>query len=138
MSLFSAEVLRSACQLVVPERKVYTERKESGEYLIIPKDLAELATYVEKGKNVFFFTADWCGDCRYIKPQLPEIEADFPEFQFIEVDRDEYMDVAVEWNIFGIPSLVVIEDGKELGRLVNKDRKTKEEIEAFLTSVQSA
>lgn len=138
MSLFSAEVLRSACQLVVPERKVYTERKESGEYLIIPKDLAELATYVEKGKNVFFFTADWCGDCRYIKPQLPEIEADFPDFQFIEVDRDEYMDVAVEWNIFGIPSLVVIEDGKELGRLVNKDRKTKEEIEAFLTSVQSA
>lgn len=138
MSLFSVEVLRSACQLVVPERKVYTERKESGEYLIIPKDLAELATYVEKGKNVFFFTADWCGDCRYIKPQLPEIEADFPDFQFIEVDRDEYMDVAVEWNIFGIPSLVVIEDGKELGRLVNKDRKTKEEIEAFLTSVQSA
>jgi thiol-disulfide isomerase/thioredoxin len=106
--------------------------------LIIPKDLAELATYVEKGKNVFFFTADWCGDCRYIKPQLPEIEADFPALQFIEVDRDEYMDVAVEWNIFGIPSLVVIEDGKELGRLVNKDRKTKEEIEAFLTSVQSA
>ncbi len=77
-------------------------------------------------------------DCRYIKPQLPEIEADFPDLQFIEVDRDEYMDVAVEWNIFGIPSLVVIEDGKELGRLVNKDRKTKEEIEAFLTSVQSA
>ena len=76
--------------------------------------------------------------CRYIKPQLPEIEADFPDLQFIEVDRDEYMDVAVEWNIFGIPSLVVIEDGKELGRLVNKDRKTKEEIEAFLTSVQSA
>ena len=36
------------------------------------------------------------------------------------------MDVAVEWNIFGIPSLVVIDDGKELGRLVNKDRKQKQ------------
>lgn len=45
------------------------------------------------------------------------------------------MDVAVEWNIFGIPSLVVIEDGKELGRLVNKDRKTKAEIESFLSSL---
>lgn len=66
---------------------------------------------------------------------MPEIEADFPEFQFVEVDRDAYMDVAVEWNIFGIPSLVVIEDGKELGRLVNKDRKTKAEIESFLSSL---
>ena len=103
--------------------------------MIVPKNLEELATYVEKGKNVFFFTAVWCGDCRYIKPQLPEIEADFPEFQFVEVDRDAYMDVAVEWNIFGIPSLVVIEDGKELGRLVNKDRKTKAEIESFLSSL---
>ena len=91
--------------------------------MIVPKNLEELATYVEKGKNVFFFTADWCGDCRYIKPQ------------FVEVDRDAYMDVAVEWNIFGIPSLVVIEDGKELGRLVNKDRKTKAEIESFLSSL---
>ena len=88
-----------------------------------------------KRKECLLFTADWCGDCRYIKPQLPEIEADFPEFQFVEVDRDAYMDVAVEWNIFGIPSPVVIEDGKELGRLVNKDRKTKAEIESFLSSL---
>ncbi|MBH1095742.1 thioredoxin family protein, partial [Enterococcus faecium] len=42
---------------------------------------------------------------------------------------------AAEWNIFGIPSFVVIQDGKELGRLVNKDRKTKQEIESFLESV---
>jgi thiol-disulfide isomerase/thioredoxin len=103
--------------------------------MIIPKNLEELAGYVEQGKNVFFFTADWCGDCRFINPAMPEIEADFPEYQFIEVDRDEYIDVASEWNIFGIPSFVVIQDGKELGRLVNKERKTKEEIETFLRSL---
>ncbi|MFS1125957.1 thioredoxin family protein, partial [Enterococcus faecalis] len=77
----------------------------------------------------------WCGDCRFIKPQMPEIENDFSDWQFIEVDRDKYIDVAAEWNIFGIPSFVVIQDGKELGRLVNKDRKTKQEIESFLESV---
>lgn len=103
--------------------------------MIIPKSLEELAQYVEHGKNVFFFTADWCGDCRYIKPAMPEIEADFSDYQFIQIDRDEFIDVASEWNIFGIPSFVVIEDGKELGRLVNKNRKTKEEIETFLANL---
>lgn len=56
---------------------------------------------------------------------MPEIEEAFPAFQFIEVDRDQFIDVAAEWNIFGIPSFVVIENGQELGRLVNKDRKQK-------------
>lgn len=33
--------------------------------------------------------------------------------------------------IMGIPSFVVYQDGKEIGRLVNKDRKTKDEVEKF-------
>nr|MCR4912154.1 thioredoxin [Lactobacillus sp.] len=36
----------------------------------------------------------------------------------------------------GIPSFVVYQDGKEIGRLVNKDRKTKEEVENFLNSLK--
>lgn len=80
--------------------------------------------------------ADWCGDCRFIKPYLPEIEADFPDLQFIEVDRDQYIDIAKMWNILGIPSFVVIKNGEERGRFVSKNRKTKEEIEDFLSSVR--
>ncbi|MCI3987463.1 thiol reductase thioredoxin, partial [Bacillus vallismortis] len=38
-----------------------------------------------------------------------------------------------EWEIYGIPSFVVFNEGKELNRIVSKDRKTKEEIEQFLT-----
>lgn len=44
------------------------------------------------------------------------------------------MAVAQEWNIFGIPSFVVIENGQERGRLVNKLRKTKAEINQFLAN----
>ncbi|HCN74715.1 thioredoxin family protein [Pseudolactococcus plantarum] len=105
--------------------------------MIIPKSIEELATYVEKGRHVFFFTADWCGDCSFIKPSMPEIEAAHPEYIFVEVDRDEYLDIAIEWGIMGIPSFVVIEDGKETGRLVNKLRKTKTEINTFLTNIKA-
>lgn len=100
--------------------------------MIKPTSLEEIANHVETEKTVFFFTADWCGDCRYIHPAMPEIEQEFPEFRFVEIDRDQFIDLASTWNIFGIPSFVVTKNGKELGRLVNKNRKTKEEISLFL------
>ena len=83
-------------------------------------------------KTVFFFEADWCGDCRYIKPYLPQIEAENPHLTFVSVDRDDFMDLAKSWDIYGIPSLVVTQNGQELGRYVDKKRKSKEQITAFL------
>ncbi|BAL50353.1 MULTISPECIES: thioredoxin family protein [Lactococcus] len=105
--------------------------------MIIPENIENLAELV-KGpeKTVFFFTAGWCGDCNFIKPKMPEIEVENPDFKFVEVDRDEYIDLAIEWGIMGIPSFVVIEDGKEKARLVNKLRKTKEEVNTFLASAK--
>ncbi|KXT75474.1 thioredoxin family protein [Streptococcus sp. DD12] len=102
-----------------------------------PSSLEELAAYVEApGRHVFYFKADWCGDCRFIAPFLPEIEAAYPEMTFVEVDRDAFMPLAQQWDIFGIPSLVVIKDGKEIGRLVNKARKTQADITAFLDGLE--
>ena len=104
--------------------------------MIRPQSMEELASYVEhKEKTVFFFTAEWCGDCRFIKPFLPEIEAENSDFTFVEVDRDQYMAVAQKWDVYGIPSLVVVEDGREIGRYVNRDRKTKSQINDFLASL---
>lgn len=100
--------------------------------MIIPKDVADLSHYVEKGTNVFCFITDWCGDCHYLKPSFPEIEADFPEFNFIEVDRDQYIDIARLWDIIGIPSFMVVKDGEVVDRFVSKKRKTKAEVEDFL------
>lgn len=37
--------------------------------MIIPANIEELASFVRReGKTVFFFTTEWCGDCRFIKP----------------------------------------------------------------------
>ena len=39
----------------------------------------------DNGKYVLFFTADWCPDCQFIKPVMPEIEAEFSDFKFLLV-----------------------------------------------------
>lgn len=88
-----------------------------------------------EGKHIFLFSATWCGDCRVIEPIMPEIETKFTDFTFIYVDRDEFIDVCAANDVFGIPSFIAYDNGKELGRFVSKDRKTQEQIEEFIQSL---
>lgn len=101
----------------------------------LPSTLEEIAVSIETGNNVLFFTADWCGDCRYIYPMMPEIEAEFSQYRFIQIDRDQFLPLCQKWGIMGIPSFIVTSEGKEIGRYVNKERKTKAQIVEFLNSI---
>lgn len=103
--------------------------------MIIPTSLEEIADYIENKRTVLFFTADWCGDCVFIKPDMPDIVAAFPDFNFVEIDRDAYIDLCQQWRVLGIPSFIATDNGKEIGRFVSKDRKTKEEIIEFLNTL---
>ncbi|MGD6855603.1 thioredoxin family protein [Bacillus infantis] len=88
-----------------------------------------------EGQHIFMFSADWCPDCRIIEPILPEVEEKFSDYTFVYVDRDEYIDLCGQLDIFGIPSFIAFRDGEESGRFVSKDRKTKEEIENFIAGL---
>lgn len=98
-------------------------------------NLQTLEQQLTTGTTVLFFTADWCPDCRFIKPAMPEIEQKFSQYRFILVDRDENIDLCAELGIMGIPSFVVYRDGTEIDRFVDKDRKTKEQVERFLRKI---
>lgn len=83
--------------------------------------------------TVAVFTADWCPDCRFIDPFMPEIEAAYRDrITFVEVDRDDLFDICVDLGIMGIPSFVAFRSGREIVRFVSKLRKTRTEIERFL------
>lgn len=88
------------------------------------------------GKTIFMFSANWCPDCRIIEPVLPELEEKFNEFTFIHIDRDQFIELCQQLDVYGIPSFIAFENGKELGRFVSKDRKTQEEIEEFINGLK--
>lgn len=80
--------------------------------MIIPTSKEELARLIEtEPRLVLFFTADWCPDCQYIYPVMPELEAENPDMTFVRLDRDDFIDLAQDWQIFGIPSFLVMEKG---------------------------
>ncbi|NQX45681.1 thioredoxin family protein [Paenibacillus tritici] len=83
--------------------------------------------------TVAVFKADWCVDCKFIDPFMPDVEKQYTDrLTLVEVDVDAVGDVSQEQNILGIPSFVAYTDGRELVRFVNKLRKSREEIEKFL------
>ena len=87
----------------------------------------------EKRPLVACFQAQWCGDCHFLKPSYPEIEALFgKEVDFYLLDIDDLPDIARAHEVSGIPSFILFSASREVFRLVNPRRKTKEELIDFL------
>ncbi|CAM3765025.1 thioredoxin family protein [Mesobacillus zeae] len=101
------------------------------------ESIEQFESLKNNGKHIFLFSADWCPDCRVIEPFLPEVETKYSQYTFIYVDRDQYIDLCIEMDVFGIPSFIAYHDGNEAGRFVSKDRKTKEQIEQFIDGLPS-
>lgn len=102
------------------------------------KEITSVEQYreiIENENVIILFTANWCPDCMVIKPFMPSIVEKYNDYNFYSINRDHLMDLCVELEIFGIPSFVAFKGGKEVGRFVNKERKTREQIESFIGSL---
>jgi len=58
------------------------------------------------------FYADWCGPCRMVSPIVDEIAEENPEYLVAKINVDEEPELAAEFSVFSIPTLVVIKNGE--------------------------
>ena len=86
-------------------------------------------------KVIMYFYTKWCPDCFVIKRHLGKLEDDFKSYKFYRFDRDKSIELAKHLEIYGFPSFVVYKNGDEIGRLVNKKRKSYIEVKEFISSV---
>ena len=64
------------------------------------------------------FYADWCGPCRMVSPIIEEIANEHPELAVGKVNVDNEPELAREFSVFSIPTLVAIKDGRIVGKAV--------------------
>ena len=76
------------------------------------------------------FWATWCGPCRMMAPVIEELDAEHPEYKFGKVNVDEQPELAQQFRIISIPTLVVMKDGQIANKAVGA--MPKEEILALL------
>lgn len=62
------------------------------------------------------FFANWCGPCKMLAPILAEIASETDEFKIGKINVDEEGELARAFGITSIPTLVVMDGGKEVRR----------------------
>ncbi len=65
------------------------------------------------------FYADWCGPCRKLAPILEEVEAELSDkVKFTKINTDENIQSAQEYQVSGLPTLLVFKNGTVVERMV--------------------
>ena len=69
------------------------------------------------------FWAVWCGPCQMMAPILHELETEMPDVQTGKVNVDEQMDLARQFRVVSIPTLIIFKNGQEVQRMVGVTSK---------------
>ena len=77
----------------------------------INKNNFELAEKSEKPVLIDFY-ADWCGPCRMVSPIVDEIAEENPEYLVAKINVDNEPELAQQFGIVSIPTLVVMKGGE--------------------------
>ena len=72
------------------------------------------------------FWAPWCGPCRMLAPVLEELETDLAgKVKVAKVNVDEEMELAAQFQVASIPTLLLFENGQAVRRTVGAQPKAK-------------
>lgn len=98
--------------------------------LIVTKENFESAVLNSEKPVLLDFWAPWCGPCRMVLPLVDEIAAEHPEYLVAKVNVDEQPELASQYGVVSIPTLVAMKGGKILNQAVGA--KPKKDILALL------
>ena len=81
-------------------------------------NLNEFNEKIATGRVLVDFFATWCGPCKMLAPILEDIDAkgEAGELLIVKVDVDEAGEIAMNFGIQSIPTLILFQDGKVLNR----------------------
>ncbi|WP_370192444.1 thioredoxin [Aurantimonas coralicida] len=71
------------------------------------------------------FWAEWCGPCKMIAPSLEEISSEMDNVRIAKVNSDENPDIAAQYGVRSIPTLMLFKNGEHADTMVGAQSKSK-------------
>ena len=71
------------------------------------------------------FWASWCGPCRMVSPIVDEIAAQRSDIKVCKINVDEQPELAAQFGVMSIPTLVVMKNGKVINQAVGARPKAQ-------------
>lgn len=71
------------------------------------------------------FWASWCGPCRMVAPVIEEIAGERGDIKVGKVNVDEQAELALSFQVMSIPTMVVMQNGKEIARTMGAQPKAQ-------------
>lgn len=78
----------------------------------------EIQTIIEENLAVMlYFSGPTCSVCHVLKPKLLEaVDSNFDKFKVVEIDVSQEQEIAGQYSVFALPTVIVFLDGKEFIR----------------------
>ena len=71
------------------------------------------------------FWAPWCGPCRMVAPLVEEIAKERSDIKVVKINVDEEQELAMQFGVMNIPTLVVMKNGKIVNQVTGARTKAQ-------------
>ena len=71
-------------------------------------------------RKILYFTAALCGPCKALGPVMDSLQG---QINFDKIDVDSNTELSAQYGVRGVPSLILLENGEEVSRLVGVQSK---------------
>lgn len=89
---------------------------------------------VKSGIVLVDFYGSWCGPCKQLSPILDKVSQDLKGAKIVKVNIDKSKSIASRYDVNAVPTMILLKNGKEVGRLVGFNNKAA--IENFIDSAR--
>lgn len=81
------------------------------------------------------FFAGWCPDCTRMDMFIDEVIADYGQYRWFQISRDDFPELGQQYDVLGIPSLLLFQGGEKRAHLHSANAKSPEQVREYLEAL---